>query len=73
MDRRGPDGDRVPVQSTVAEVIVVPAAVGVAVGVIVGSAWLAALVAAAAIVAVYWWRSHFLPSRPPRDLRRRCP
>jgi hypothetical protein len=46
-----------------------PIAVGVAVGVLVGSAWLAGVVAGAMLAATYVWRNHLGPARVPRELR----
>jgi hypothetical protein len=43
--------------------------VGVAVGALVGSGWLAAVAAAAALAGIYVWRSYVVPARPPRDVR----
>jgi hypothetical protein len=52
------------------EIIVVPVGVGVAVGALVGSAWPAAVAAAAALAGIYGWRNYIVPSRPPpRDIR----
>ena len=46
-----------------------PVAVGVAVGVLLGSPWLAGVVAGALLAATYVWRNHVGPARVPRELR----
>jgi hypothetical protein len=46
-----------------------PIAAGVAVGVLVGSPWLAGVVAGTLLAATYVWRNHLGPARVPRELR----
>ena len=50
-------------------VLVVPVALGVLVGVMVGSAWVAGATADTLIAATYAWRNHVGPARVPRQLR----
>jgi hypothetical protein len=51
--------------------VIAPIALGVAVGVLVGSPWIAGGVAGAVLAATYVWRNHLAPARVPRELRRR--
>lgn len=55
--------------SAIADVLLVPIVVGVAAGALAGSVGLGALAAVAALVAMYVWRNHIGPSRPPPELR----
>ena len=49
--------------------VAVPVAFGVLVGVVVGSAWVAAATAGTVLAAIYAWRNHIGPARVPRELR----
>jgi hypothetical protein len=70
MDESPAGSDGVRMGSRGAVVMLVPVGVGVAVGALAGSAWLAALTAAVVLTGVYVWRNYVIPSRaPPRDVR----